>query len=103
VIFQYVWPERAIDRLRTVLRRALRQLAQVLTIHDDRTQALIDQISTDLAQARRQAELARVEREESSTADQLATTTLENILAHPERIFTSAKLLVNGAERNDKG
>ena len=102
VVFQYSWPEGAIDRLRNALRQPLQQLAQVLMIHDHGTQALIGQISTDLAQARRQAELASFEREESSTADQLAPTTMENIPAQVERIFTSAKLLVNGAERNDK-
>src|SRR5258707_9851880 len=32
VVFQYIWPERTIDRLRNALRLTLRQLAQLLEI-----------------------------------------------------------------------
>jgi multidrug resistance protein MdtO len=102
LVFLYVWPERTIDRFRDALRQALRQLSQLLTTHDQKTPALIGQVSTDLSQARRQAELASFELEELPAADQLTTTKLEGVLARAEEIFASAKSLVHGGERNDE-
>src|SRR6266403_2744714 len=102
LVFRYIWPEHTIDRLRGALRQALRQLARLLTTHDQKTPALIGQISTDLSQARRQAELASFESEESPGADQLTKTNLESILARAEEIFASAKSLVHAGERNDE-
>ena len=102
LVFRYIWPEHTIDRLRAALRQALRQLARLLTTHDQKTPALIGQISTDLSQARRQAELASFESEESPGADQLTKTNLESILARAEEIFASAKSLVHAGERNDE-
>ena len=98
LVFLYIWPERTIDRFRDALRQALRQLSRLLTTHEQKTPALIGQISTDLSQARRQAELASFESEELPAADQLTTTKLEGVLARAEEIFASAKSLMSDSE-----
>ena len=61
-VFQYVWPERAMDRLRDLLRQALPQLARLLAIPSPgtpvtearpRAVALIAEVSRELEKARR--------------------------------------------------
>jgi uncharacterized membrane protein YccC len=110
VVFQYIWPERAIDRLRDILRQALQQLARFLVIPGPTTPVkeakpnadeLIAEISRELEQAQRQAELTGFEFEESSATDQISTSRLENVLVRAEEIFASAKSLVNDIERNE--
>lgn len=109
VVFQYIWPERTIDRLRDVLRAALRQLAKLLEIpHPDtaiekaksEAQNLIAETSKSFEQARRYADLTAFE--ESPPADQLTKTKLENILGRAEQTFASAKSLVQGDAKQDK-
>src|SRR6478672_9200307 len=111
VVFRYIWPERTIDRLRAALRQALRQLARLIEVpHPDvsiekgkaEADALIPETSKNFAQARRYVELTQFESEESSTTDQVSTSNLENILVRAEEIFTSAKSLVLGDERQDR-
>ena len=97
VVFYYIWPEHAVDRLRDALRQALRQLSQLLGTDGGKPEpeALVAKVSTELAQAQRQAELAGFEFEESAAPDQASKSKLENILAHAEEIFTSVKSLIN--------
>src|SRR5216110_2533899 len=66
LVFRYIWPERTIDRLRGALRQVLLQLAKLLVIPSPQTavkqakpkaQALVAEISRELEQAQRQAEL----------------------------------------------
>src|SRR6266850_972516 len=111
LVFRYIWPERTIDRLRAALRQALRQLAQVLEIprRESSIEAakadahrLIGETSKSFDQARRYMELTEFESEESSATDQVSTTKLENILVRAEEMFASAKLLVEGDERQDQ-
>src|SRR6266699_66734 len=66
VVFYYIWPEHAVDRLRDALRQALRQLSQLLGTDGGKPEleALVVKVSTELAQAQRQAELAAFEFEE---------------------------------------
>src|SRR5256714_9816572 len=45
LVFQYIWPERTIDRLRSALRLTLRQLAQLLEV--PRPQASIEAAKTE--------------------------------------------------------
>ena len=97
VVFEYIWPERAVDRLRDALKQALRQLSQLLTKHDQETTHLIGEISADLTQARRQAELASFEPEDPATTDQEPTTKMEKVLARAEKIFASAKSVISDA------
>jgi multidrug resistance protein MdtO len=110
LVFQYIWPERTIDRLRDALRAALRQLAKVLEIPrrdvsiektETEADALIAETSKSFDQARRYAALTQFEFEESQGGDRLLKTKLESILARAEEIFPSAKSLVQGdAQQN---
>src|SRR6478672_4441864 len=111
LVFRYIWPERTIDRLRAALRQALRQLARLVEIPRPETSIevaksdahrLIGETSKSFDQARRYLELTQFESEESSTTDQVSTSNLENILVRAEEIFTSAKSLVLGDERQDR-
>jgi uncharacterized membrane protein YccC len=104
LVFRYIWPERTIDRLRAALRQALRQLAQLLRTDGGKPEpeALVAKVSTELAQAQRQAELASFESEELGATDQASKNELEDVLAHAQEIFASAKSLVLGDERQDQ-
>jgi uncharacterized membrane protein YccC len=104
LVFRYIWPERTIDRLRAALRQALRQLAQLLRTDGGKPEpeALVAKVSTELAQAQRQAELASFESEELGATDQASKNELEDVLAHAQEIFASAKSLVQGDERQDQ-
>jgi uncharacterized membrane protein YccC len=99
VVFYYIWPEHAVDRLRDALRQALRQLSQLLRTDGGKPEpeALVAKVSTELAQAQRQAELAAFEFKESAAPDQASKSKLENILAHAEEIFASVKSLIGDA------
>src|SRR5438552_13297898 len=70
LVFQYIWPEHTIDRLRAELRQVLLQLAKLLVIPSPQTavkkakpkaQVLVAEISRELEQAKRQAELTGFE------------------------------------------
>jgi uncharacterized membrane protein YccC len=104
LVFRYIWPERTIDRLRAALRQALRQLAQLLRTDGGKPEpeALVAKVSTELSQAQRQAELASFESEELGATDQASKNELEDVLAHAQEIFASAKSLVQGDERQDQ-
>ena len=103
LVFHYIWPEHAIDRLRHRFREVLRQLAKLLAIpsHDNRLQeakskaeALIAEISRELEQARREAELTSFEiAEAQSRRNSLGT--LEAILSQGERVLGLATLLTS--------
>jgi multidrug resistance protein MdtO len=83
LIFQYICPRVAVDRLLDTLRRALRQLARLLAIADAQApvetakteaEALIKEISTEFAQARRHVEpTTRVGSDACGTACKVAT------------------------------
>jgi multidrug resistance protein MdtO len=110
LVFQYIWPERTIDRFRDALRAALRQLAKLLEIprpdvsiekSEAEADALTAETSRSFDQARRYAELTAFEFEESGAADQRPKTKLESSLARAQEIFASAKSLVQGdAQQN---
>jgi uncharacterized membrane protein YccC len=111
LVFRYIWPEGTIDRLRDALRAALRQVARLLEIPRAETSIeaakadanrLIGETSKSFDQARRYIVLTQFESEESSATEQVSTSKLENILVRAEEIFTSAKSLVQGDERQDQ-
>ena len=111
LVFRYIWPERTIDRLRDALRAALRQLARLLenprpNVSIEKTKAeadgLIGEIAKSFDQARRYIVLTQFESEESSATDQVSIRKLERILIRAEEIFTSAKSLVQGDEKQDQ-
>src|SRR5438876_1577929 len=106
LVFQYIWPERTIDRLRSALRLTLRQLAQLLEIPRPQasieaakteSQALIEETAKGFEQARRYAELTQFEFEESPDREQTSLGNLESTLSRLEEVFGVATSL--GSER----
>jgi uncharacterized membrane protein YccC len=111
LVFEYIWPERTIDRLRAAFRATFQQLARLVEIPRPETSIeaakanahrLIGETSKSFDQAQRYLELTQFESEESSATDQVSMSELENTLARAEEIFASAKSLVQGDERNDE-
>jgi uncharacterized membrane protein YccC len=99
LVFEYIWPERAIDRLRLTLRQALQQLAQLLEIPGPETSIeeakskahdLIAGTSKSFEQAHRHVELTRFEFKEAA-GDRTSLGNLESMLSRAEEIFASAK------------
>lgn len=95
-IFQYVWPERAVDRLRNILRQALPQLARLLVLPNPgipvnearpKAQALIAQISTELEKARRVAEVMSLEINPPGLQQSILPGKSEAVLSHAERVL----------------
>jgi uncharacterized membrane protein YccC len=108
LVFHYIWPERAVDRLLDTLRRALRQLARLLAIADAQTpvetakteaEALVKEVSTEFAQARRHVELASFE--EASDRERVSLGNLESILSRAERVLAKATSPAGDHDRNE--
>lgn len=104
LVFHYIWPERAIDRLLDTLRQALRQLAQLLEIPRSETSietakpeahALIAETSRSFDQARRQAELTLFEFEEVPSRERISVGKAETTLLRAESVFITATSLVS--------
>jgi hypothetical protein len=104
VVFAYIWPEHAIDRLRDTLRQALQQLARLLeiprpetSIEEAKSKAhdLIAGISKSFDQARRHAELTRFEFEESPDRERTSLGNLERTLSRAEDVFDVASSLAS--------
>ena len=110
VVFQYIWPERAIDRLRDCLRQALAELAKLLVIPSPETpvtesksnaKALIAEISRELEQAQRQAELTSFEIDEPRAGDRISLGNLETTLSRAEHVLTLATSLSSDSSWNE--
>src|SRR6266404_311498 len=102
IVFRYIWPEHTIDRLRAVLRQALRQLAQLLEIPraqasieaaKTESQPLIEKTAKGFEQARRYADLTAFEFEESPGGGRMAVENTESTLSRAERPFVTATSL----------
>ena len=102
VVFQYIWPERAIDRLRDTLRQALHQLARLLMIPTPDTpppearskaDGLVAEISRELAQAGRHAEQTSFELDEPQCGDRASLAKLETTLSHANHVLSLARSL----------
>src|SRR5438105_4405472 len=102
LVFQYIWPERTIDRLRGALRQVLLQLAKLLVIPSPQTavkeakpkaQALVAEISRELEQAQRQAELTGFEIGEPQAGDRVSLGNLEAALSRAEHMLNLATSL----------
>ena len=98
-VFQYVWPERAMDRLRDLLRQALAQLARLLVIPSPgtpvtearpRAVALIAEVSRELEKARRQAEVMSLEINEPRLRESISSNDLETRLSRAEHLFVKS-------------
>jgi len=101
-VFRYIWPERTIDRLRGALRQVLLQLAKLLVIPSPQTavkeakpkaQALVAEISRELEQAQRQAELTGFEIGEPQAGDRVSLGNLEAALSRAEHMLNLATSL----------
>ncbi len=102
LVFRYIWPERTIDRLRGALRQVLLQLAKLLVIPSPQTavkegkpkaQALVAEISRELEQAQRQAELTGFEIGEPQAGDRVSLGNLEATLSRAEHMLDLATSL----------
>src|SRR5437016_4945389 len=101
-VFRYIWPERTIDRLRGALRQVLLQLAKLLAIPSPQTavkeaklkaQALVAEISRELEQAQRQAELTGFAIGEPQAGDRVSLGNLEATLSRAEHMLNLATSL----------
>ena len=110
LVFQYIWPERTIDRLRAALRAALQQLARLVEIPGPQTSiaaakseahALIEETAKGFEQARRYAELTQFEFEESPDRDRTSLGDLESTLSRAEEVFVAATSLANDQAWNE--
>jgi uncharacterized membrane protein YccC len=111
LVFQYIWPERTIDRLRAALRAALEQLARLLEIPRPKTSietgkaeahSIIAGTSMSFDQAKRYVELTQFEFEESPDRDRTSLENVEETLSRAEEIFASAKSLVQGDAKQNQ-
>src|SRR6266568_6056407 len=102
LVFNYIWPERTIDRLRGALRQVLLQLAKLLVIPSPQTavkeakpkvQALVVEISRELEQAQRQAELTGFEIGKAQAGDRVSLGNLETTLSRAEHMLDLATSL----------
>src|SRR6266511_4204441 len=102
LVFQYIWPERTIDRLRGASRQILLQLAKLLVIPSPQTavkeakpkaQALVAESSRELEQAQRQAELTGFEIGEPQAGDRVSLGNLEATLSRAEHMLKLATSL----------
>ena len=105
LVFQYIWPERAIDRLRDIiLRQAFPQLSRLLLIPSPQTpvnevkpkaEALVAEISRELEQAQRQAELTNFEINEPRLRESVSSGHLENLLSRAKHMLALATSLAS--------
>ena len=110
LVFQYIWPERTIDRLRAALRAALQQLARLVEIPGlkfrietakSEAHALIGATAESFDQARRYVELTEFEIEESPDRDRTSLGDLESTLSRAEEVFVAATSLANEQAWNE--
>jgi uncharacterized membrane protein YccC len=110
LVFQYIWPERTIDRLRAALRAALQQLARLVEIPGPQTSiaaakseahALIGATSKSFDHTRRYVELTQFEFEESPDRDRTSLGDLESTLSRAEEVFVAATSLANDQAWNE--
>jgi multidrug resistance protein MdtO len=102
LVFQYIWPERTIDRLRAALRAALQQLARLVEIPRPETSietakseahGLIAATSKSFDQARRYSELTRFEFEDSRASNRTSLRNLQTTISHAEDVFAAVASL----------
>jgi hypothetical protein len=106
LVFRYLWPDRATDRLRTTLAQALRSLAKLVTRPQPQTslatataagRTLRSEITTSLDATFRLAELAVFEEEEGGPRDRISVNTIETLVAQTQGIFLTATSLASEA------
>src|SRR5438309_4629589 len=110
LVFQYIWPERTIDRLRAALRAALQQLARLVEIPRPESSIeaakadahrRIGETSESFDQARRYIELTQFEFEESPNGERTSLGNLESTLSRAEEVFVAVTSLANDQAWNE--
>jgi uncharacterized membrane protein YccC len=110
LVFHYIWPERAMDRLCDNLRQILRQLAKLLAIPSPeiplneakpKAEALITGISRELEKARRQAELASFEMAGVRTGESVSLGHVDATLSQLEHLLAAATSLAKNSARQE--
>ncbi len=95
IVFHYLWPEHAIDRLRATLARVLRNLSQLLLIpkidaspgeETKSVDQLRGEITTDLDNTLRLSELIVFENAKTDKPDGLSPSALERLAAHTQAL-----------------
>ena len=106
LVFRYLWPERATDRLRETLARALRNVARLLTNPQPQTslettkveaQNLRAEITTNLDETVRLAQTAPFENDEVGPDDRNSARIMEALVARTQEVFLTATLLTSEA------
>lgn len=104
LVFRYLWPERAADRLRAVQARTLQSLAQLLThpqpqssieLATVESRKLRAEISAGLDEALRLAEVAKFEQEEAEPRDRASSNTTGALIARLQSLFLTANQLAS--------
>lgn len=107
VVFRFLWPERASDRLRATLARAFRALARLALVpavgaslpeETRRAETLRRAIGKDLDEARHLAELSAFEGEPSMDGDRLSTTAVRNLIDRAQVVSLTTSVLTGDAE-----
>src|ERR1051325_6346930 len=107
VVFHYLWPERASDKLRTTLARALRNLDRLVRVPnpcasletEKRTaRELRSEITKDLDWARHLSELAVLEGDEPSRQGGLSVSELAGMVERAQTIYVTATVLTGETE-----
>jgi multidrug resistance protein MdtO len=107
IVFRYIWPEHAVDRLRLALAQAFRNLAKLLLVpetsesDDDRRKTagtLAFEITKNLDQALRFSELAKFELADEPEPDSPSVSDLENATHQAEAASVIASTLAGDAE-----
>jgi multidrug resistance protein MdtO len=103
VVFHYIWPEHAIDRLRATLARVLRNLSQLLLIpkigasFEVETKAVDKvrgEITKDLDNTLRLSELIVFENAKTDRPDNLSPSALERLASHAQALCLMTTALV---------
>ena len=104
LVFHYIWPERAIDRLRGILCEVRKEFCKLLVIPSPGTsvrdakpkaEALISEISRELIQANHEAELSNFEIEGTPPRGSVSLKYLQGTLASAERALALATSLTS--------
>jgi multidrug resistance protein MdtO len=107
VVFRFLWPERASDRLRAALARALRALSRLALVpvveasvpeEAQRAEALRRAIGKDLGEAAGLAELAAFEGEADDAPDRPSTAALRTLMERAQALSLSTSVLAGDAE-----
>ena len=103
IVFQYIWPERAGDRLRATLARVLRSLSQLLLIpkvgasiqaEQEVADKVRGEIMKDLDNSLRLSELTVFETVKTDKAETFSSASLERLASHTQALCLMATALL---------